>query len=136
MMRGVVNSRREAVVSLTIHGPAGAVALAEAVIDTGFSGSLAMPAAAVSALGLMRRSGGQAVLADGTATRFDVFAAEVEWAGLRRGVVVSAVGGETPLGMGLLAGHELRIEVAAGGVVEIRPLTPNAAKGPLRLPEP
>jgi hypothetical protein len=37
-------------------------------------------------------------------------------------VLVSAVGDEALVGMRLLAGHELRIEVVPGGVVEVTPL--------------
>jgi hypothetical protein len=35
-------------------------------------------------------------------------------------VLVSAVGNEALIGMRLLAGHELRIVVVAGGAVEIK----------------
>jgi hypothetical protein len=46
----------------------------------------------------------------------------VEWNGGWRPVLVSAVGDEPLVGMRLLAGHELRIAVVPGGVVEITPL--------------
>jgi len=50
------------------------------------------------------------------------YAAEVEWNGGWRPVLVSAVGDEALLGMRLAAGNELRIAVVPGGVVEITPL--------------
>jgi hypothetical protein len=37
-------------------------------------------------------------------------------------VLVSAVGDEPLLGMRLLVGHKLRIEVLSGGMVDITPL--------------
>jgi predicted aspartyl protease len=81
-----------------------------------------LPAATVTALGLVRQSSSGAVLADGSFRQFDVYAAEVEWDGVWRPVLVSAVGDEELLGMRLLAGHELRMKVVPGGSVEIAPL--------------
>ena len=122
MIRGAVNARGEAVVRLRVRGPGGAETDVDAVIDTGFTASLTLPLAVVSALGLVRQSGGGAVLADGSVRQFDIYAAEVAWDGTWRPVLVSAVGDEVLLGMRLLAGHELRIEVVPGGTVEITPL--------------
>ena len=41
-------------------------------MDTGYSGSLALPGSVAAALGLVRRSGGRAVLADGSSRQFDM----------------------------------------------------------------
>src|SRR5205809_438211 len=60
--------------------------------------------------------------ADISSRPFDIYAAEVEWGGVWRAILVSAVGAEALLGMRLLAGHTLRIDVVPGGVVEITPL--------------
>ena len=122
MNRGVVNARLEAVVSLRVRGPVGIALDVDAVVDTRFTSSLTLPIAVVVALGLVRQSIGGALLADGSRRRFDVYAAEVAWNGGWRPVLVSAVGDEVLLGMRLLAGHELRIAVVPGGVVEITPL--------------
>lgn len=122
MISGVVNARREAVVRLRLRGPSGAEADLDAVIDTGFSASLTLPTATVAALNLARQSVSRAVLADGSVRRFGVYAAEVEWGGTWRSVLVSAVGNEVLVGMKLLADHELRVAVIPGGTVEITPL--------------
>ena len=122
MIHGVVNTRCEAVVRLRIRGPGEAELEVDAVVDSGFTASLTLPATAVATLGLARQSGGGAVLADGSVRQFDIYAAEVEWESSWRSVLVSAVGNEALAGMGLLAGHELRIEVVRGGTVEIKPL--------------
>jgi predicted aspartyl protease len=76
----------------------------------------------VAALGLVRQSGSQAVLADGSVRQFDLYAADVSWNGVWRSVLVSAVGNEPLLGMRLLARHALRIDIVPGGTVEIAPL--------------
>jgi clan AA aspartic protease len=122
MIRGVVNARREGVVRLRVRGPSGAEQDVDAVVDSGFTASLTLPATVVAALALTRQSTGGAVLADGSIRQFDIYAAEVDWDGVWRPVLVSVVGKEVLLGMGLLAGHELRIAVEPGGAVEITPL--------------
>jgi predicted aspartyl protease len=119
MMVGTVNARNEAVVPLRLKGPGGIVADVEAIIDTGFTGTLTLPAATIAAPGLTLRSGGWARLADGSAKRFHLHAAQVLWDGQWQSILVSGVGHEVLLGMRLLAGHELRIKVVAGGPIEI-----------------
>ena len=83
---------------------------------------MTLPATAVTALGLVRESGGSAVLGDGSVRSFDVYAAEVQWDGNWRPVLVWAVGAEVLVGMRLLAGHDVRVAVVPGGPVEIRPI--------------
>jgi clan AA aspartic protease len=122
MIRGVVTARYEAVVRLRVRGPSGAELDMDAVVDSGFTASLTLPAATVASLGLARQSSGGAVLADGSVRQFEIYAAEVEWDGNWRPILVSAVGGEVLVGMRLLAGYELRIAVVPGGPVEISQL--------------
>jgi clan AA aspartic protease len=122
MIRGVVNARCEAVVGFRVRGPGGGEQDVDAVIDTGFTASLSLPARTVAALALPRMSVSGAVLADGSVRQFDVHAGEVEWDGSWRPVLVSAIGGEALVGMRLLAGYQLRVEVVPGGPVEITPL--------------
>jgi clan AA aspartic protease len=121
MILGVVNARNEAIVRLRVRGPGGVESDVDAIVDSGFTSSLTLPATVATALGLVRQSGGTAVLADGSIRQFDIFAAEVLWGGTWRAVLVSAVGNECLLGMRLLAGHKLVIEVVPAGTVEITP---------------
>jgi len=72
---------------------------------------------------LTRTFTGEARLADGTLRSFDVFRAEVDWAGTPREVPVSVLGDEALVGMKLLAGCRLTIIIEVGGVVEIVPLS-------------
>ena len=122
MIRGVVNARREGIVRLRVRGPSGVESDVDALVDSGFTSSLTLPTTTVAALGLVRRSSSSAVLADGSVRKFDIYAAEVEWGGTWRAVMVSAVGNEPLLGMHLLAHHKLVMEVVPGGLVEITPL--------------
>jgi clan AA aspartic protease len=129
MIRGQVNARREAVASLRVRGPGGSELDVDAIVDTGFTASLTLPAAVVAALGLVRQAGGGVVLADGSIRQLDYYAAEVAWDGNWRFVLVSVVGQEVLLGMRLLAGHELRIAVVPGGGVEITALPCSPPQG-------
>ena len=118
----MVNARFEATIGVRVRASDGSELDVEAVIDSGFTGSFTLPPAEIAALGLAHQSGGRAVLADGSVQQLDIDAAEVEWDGSWRSVMVAAVGDEALVGMRLLARHELRIAVVPGGAVEITPL--------------
>ena len=122
MIRGTLTGSLVAVVKLRLRGPTGIELDLDAVVDTGFNASLTLPDPITSTLGLVRRSRGEAVLADGTVRHFGTYAAEVEWGGHWLPITVSAVGDEVLLGMRLLVGHRLRIDVLPGGLIEITPL--------------
>ena len=122
MIGGVVNARFEAGVQIKVRGPNASELDVNAIVDTGFTASLTLPAVTVAALDLIRQSSGGAVLADGSVKQFDIYEAEVEWDGDWRPVLVSCVGDEALIGMRLLAGRELRIAIVPGGSVEITSL--------------
>ena len=96
---------------LRVRGPGGSERNVDAAVIRGSPTSLTPPATMVVALGPARRSGGGAVLADGSVRQFDIDAAEGAWDGGWRPVLVSAVGAEALPGMRLLARHGLRIAV-------------------------
>lgn len=121
-MRGVVNDRGEATVRLRVRGPDGFELGIDVAVDTGFNASLTLSPEEVAVLGLEYESSGKAALADGSVRQFEIYAAELEWGQTWRRISVSAVGETALLGMKLLAGHELRIAVVPGGIVEITPL--------------
>lgn len=122
MITGAVSPTGEAVVPLRVRGPGGAVADLYAVIDTGFTSYLALPPATTAALGLVPQTVGTALLGDGSTVAHDIYAADVEWGGTWQPVLVAAVGSEVLLGMALLAGHRLCMDVTPGGAVDITPL--------------
>ena len=122
MIRGSVNARREAIVPLRVRGATGIERAVDALVDTGFTASMAMPPSVPASLGLLRQSVSSAVLADGSVRQFEVYAVEVEWGGTWRPILVSAVGNEVLIGMRLLADHELRVSVTVGGDVRIDPI--------------
>lgn len=119
MIRGAVNADLEAVIPLTLRGPAGDERTIAAIVDTGFNGFLTLPPALVSALGLTRVSRGRALLANGSWELFDIHGVTVLWEDESRYVEADAVDAPPLAGMSLLKGYDLSIRVAAGGAVVI-----------------
>lgn len=122
MISGWVNAFREAVVRLPVQGARGQEQAIEAVLDTGFNGYLTLPPELITELGLPFRRSGRAVLGDGSAVTFDIHEAVVIWDGRPRRIPVDAADSDPLLGMGLLYGHLLSVEVLEGGSASIRPL--------------
>ncbi|MDE0066325.1 MAG: hypothetical protein OXN44_05560 [Acidimicrobiaceae bacterium] len=122
MIEGRVNARLEATLYLDVQRPGGRTRTIEAVVDTGYSEFLTLPADRVGELGLTRKHRGSARLADGSEIAFDVYDAELFWNGQAIAVLVDEAETTPLVGMALLEGHELRIEVRTGGRVLIDPL--------------
>lgn len=121
MIRGSVNNHRESIVRLRLRGPSGIEREVDALLDTGFTGAIALPPSIAHALALVRRKTGTAVMADGSIRQFDLFAAEVMWNGWQP-VILTAVGNEALLGTAMLVDHQVRIEMTDGGAIEVTPL--------------
>ena len=125
MMIGTVNALHEAVLRVLVRGPEGEEREVEAVVDTGFGGSLTLPPYLVAELGLPFSVRGIALLGDGSRSPFDAYEGMVLWDGQPRRVSVEVADTEPLLGMSLMGGNELTIEVMEGGVVSIRELLPS-----------
>jgi predicted aspartyl protease len=76
----------------------------------------------ISKLGLPWLFRQQGELADGSLETFDVHQATIVWDKVPFSIEVEAVNSEPLLGMGVLNGYSLRIDVAQGGCVMIEPL--------------
>lgn len=123
-MIGVVNAVREAIIELPVLGPAGRARRVAFVVDTGFDGGITLPSSIAAELELSTRGVGRATLADGSKTEYDLCEATVLWDGVERPVIVEIAETFPLLGMALLEGHLLRIEVVRGGRVNLTPLSP------------
>ena len=120
MIEGVVNDAHEAVVTLPLQGPEGQAVEVEAVIDTGYSGFLTLPPALVAELGLSFVGNGHAYLANDDEVEFEIYDVAVLWDGQSRDIEADATGSAPLIGMLLLDGHSLTIEVESGGRVTIQ----------------
>ncbi len=123
-MRGRVGEgAREAFLTVRILAPSGKQAEIEAVVDTGFTGSLCLGAEVMSALGLPFIGKGAAVLADGRAVETRYHRGRILWHGRERGVQVLSAEGGSLVGMTLLRGGILTVEVEPGGEVMVEERT-------------
>ncbi len=123
MIEGEVNDAYEAVVTLSLQGPAGQSQDIEAVIDTGYNGFLTLPTALVMQLGLPFVYVSRAFLANDDEVTFNVHDVTVLWNGQPRRIKADATGSTPLVGMLLLNQHSLNIEVERGGRVIIEPRT-------------
>jgi clan AA aspartic protease len=119
MILGAVNLEHEIVFSVPIRDSSGAAREVEAVLDTGFNGSLTLPPATILQLGLTYRSRTSAVLADGSVGRLSVYSATVVWDGLPRQITVESLDTSPLLGMALLINFDLQVRVAAGSLARL-----------------
>ncbi len=120
MIRGKVNARREAVLRISLRDSSGQPVEIEAVLDTGFTGSLTLPAAVIEKLGLPWRTRGSALLANGDRDHFDIHAATILWDGKPRKILVEAAETVPLVGMALLKDHDVWFRVVDGGEIKIR----------------
>jgi clan AA aspartic protease len=109
----------EARIRLKVRGPRGTLREVLAVIDTGYTGSLTLSPAIISSLGLVWRSVDRATLADGSECLFDVYEGTVVWDRRVRPIVINQANAEPMVGMTLLRGFELRMQVRPRGKVTI-----------------
>lgn len=121
MILGWVNARREAIVPTQVRDLSGQAIDIEATIDTGFSGDLTYPLSLVTALQLPYVRTERFILGDNTEVTFDVYAATVVWDGQDRSVLVLATDTSPLVGMSLLHGFHLFVDVVDGGEVRITP---------------
>lgn len=123
MISGIVQSD-EGRIRLKVKGLRGREQEVEAVIDTGYTASLTLPPTVVAALGLRWRSTDRFTLADGSECLFDVYVAKVEWDGKMRTILVDEADADPLVGMRLLRGHELKMQIRVRGKVNIKRLPP------------
>jgi clan AA aspartic protease len=123
VIRGTVNANTEAIIPLTILDGRGREHVHHAIIDTGFSGFLTLPSATIEMIDLDWRGHATVLLADGATHVVDVYAANIIWDETVRTVEIDAADVEPLVGMGLLRGFALHIDVTDDGAVRIEALS-------------
>ncbi len=122
MIQGIVNAKRQPVISLIVGGDAGQEVTVEVLLDTGYNGSLMLPLEQVEALALRFIRTDTTLVADGRRVPVPVYAARVIWDGTERLTSVVAAGTQPLLGMSLTLGHRVIVEMVDGGAVTIERL--------------
>lgn len=122
MISGQITPDREAVIRLDVTGPGGIQAAIDAVIDTGFTENLTLPPTLIRTLQLPYRGAADFSMADGVSVRLRIFRATVIWDGQPRGLLIVESGGGPLVGMRLLEGNRVTLDVVDGGDITIEPL--------------
>ena len=123
MITGKLNSALEAVIRLTLRGPSGLRRQISAVIDTGYNGALTLPSKVIADLELPWMKSDSAILADGSTTVFEIFVATIVWNRRPIRILVDEADTTPLVGMELLHGFELKMQVQRRGQVTITPLS-------------
>ncbi len=123
MITGIVNEHHEALIPLRVRNSQGREENILAVVDTGFNGSLSLPSELISKLELEFQRRGLAQLADGSEIIFNIYNGWVIWDELPRRVKIDEANTDPMIGMNLLSGFQLKIDVERGGAVTIQQLS-------------
>ena len=123
MINGFVTSNREARIRIVMRSSGRQETQVEAVIDTGFNGFLTLPSQFITNLALPFAGTTCATLGDGSEAYLDVFEATVLWDNQERDIVVFAAEGEALVGMSILSGYRVTLEIEDGGAVTIEALS-------------
>ncbi|MEX1229163.1 MAG: clan AA aspartic protease [Planctomycetaceae bacterium] len=119
---GIVNGELEARCALLIRGTDGSENEVNTVIDTGFNGFLTLPQSAVADLELRFIGEGRVILANGQEEVVNLYAVDVFWNGDWKAIEAECTESDPLLGMALLEGFRLSIDVVRDGGVVISSL--------------
>jgi clan AA aspartic protease len=119
MITGIVRDF-EPIIPLSVCGSDGKVYTQDAIVDTGFDGWLSLPPNLIAQLNLRWKRRGRAILGDGSGCVFDVYEAIVDWDGTLLTIPVDEADSEPLVGMSLMEGYQLTVQVFEGGHVELR----------------
>lgn len=114
MITGKVTAELEGTIELEVNGSGAPPQQVEAVIDTGFNGYLTLSNRVIGLLNLPSAGNRIATLGDGSAVILDAFLSTVSWHGRERDVLVLEAEGGAVVGMSLLHGSLLSMEVVEG----------------------
>jgi len=119
MITGKVTANREAIIELEVVNWANQKQRVEAVIDTGFNGYLTLPSNLITRLRLQFVGNRRATLGDGNVVVMDMYLAKILWHRQERELLVLQADGGPLVGMSLLYGSRVVLEVIDNGDVTI-----------------
>ena len=122
MMQGIVDQNCEATIRLVVGNLDSQRKMIDAVIDTGFTGFLTLPSSVLADLNLRAYRREEGILGDGSTCIFDVYRGLVIWDGELRRIDINESDTEPLVGMGLLYGYRMQLDVIEGGIVVIQSL--------------
>ncbi len=117
MIQGAVDADRKAVVQLQLRAADRRIIDIDVVIDTGFTGYLTLPAAKIAELGLVFYEASTFIMGDNSEVEFCVFTGAVALRGQDKPIYAIESESEPLLGMSLMEGFRLLIDVVELGPV-------------------
>lgn len=124
MITGVVNAEFEPIIPLSIRQSDGKVFTQDAIVDTGFNGWLSLPPDLIAEFKLRWKRRGRTILGDSSECVFNIYQAVVDWDGTLLTIPVDEDDSEPLVGMCLMEGYQLTMQVFEGGHVELRKVNP------------
>ena len=119
MIEGKIDGGFKPLVPIQLMDEEGEYHSFEVVLDTGFNGDLVLPPAAIRRLGLAQEAVFKATLASGQEVYLDGFGATALWHDRPLRLIVLESGSEALLGMNLLVGSRVTLDVEVDGAVVI-----------------
>ncbi|WP_373547142.1 clan AA aspartic protease [Chamaesiphon sp.] len=119
MITGIVNEEFEPIIPISLCDSDGNVYTQDAIIDTGFNGWLSLSPDLISQLNLKWKRRGRAILGDGSECVFNVYEAVLVWDGNLLTIPIDEADSEPLVGMSLMEGYQLIVQVFEGGYVEL-----------------
>ena len=107
---------------IRVEGPTGISEVLDAIVDTGFTGHIALPATHCAALGLEHVRKTFTMFGNASIEDLDVYHANVFWDRSWREVPVIATGTVVLIGMNMLRGSSVCFDAIDMGAIEIEPL--------------
>jgi clan AA aspartic protease len=119
MITGIVNADFEPIIPLSVFGSDGKIYSQDAIVDTGFNGWLSLPTELIAQLNLKWKRRGRAILRDGSECVFNVYEAVLVWDGELLKIPIDEADSEPLVGMSLMEGYQLTVQVFKNGLVEL-----------------
>ncbi len=125
MIAVIVNADFEPIIPLSICDADRKVYTQDAIVDTGFNGWLSLPPDLIAQLNLKWKRRGRAILGDGNECVFNVYEAVVIWDGNLLTIPIDEADSEPLVGMSLMEGYQLMVQVFEGGNIELSKVLDN-----------
>ena len=110
---------------IRVEGPSGTSNEYDAIIDTGFTGEIALPPSQCAQLGLAKVRVSYTMFGNSSIEGIGVYRANLFWCGSWRNVSVLATGNEALIGMDLLRGSSVCFDAVNRGEISIESYTPD-----------
>ena len=121
MTTGKIRDKRVAIIEVEVIG-LNQRAKIEATLDTGFTGYLTLPEILIHYLRLPQIGTRHTIIAHGGTVLLDLYLAKVFWHGKERDIEVLQTDKQPLVGMSLLRGSRVTLDVVIDGDVTITPL--------------